>query len=1193
MEAQRGGGSPFRRSRTPQPSPRADAKPFSETRLGRSRADSDEALAGARQLLETQRPSLRTLRRPSASEPSLREPDSESLDLSSALGRLTTLVIAGSIAGRIKRNAQGRVVAAFRMKTGCDPGELTRIAQALESGGECVCAFQLRVALMLDARAVDTNFMANLNAFIGLLPTAEGTMSHRSREELLAHCRSLRVLASREKFERFGDLGYLGNPGFLGSLSAEEARPGEPFDALNDVIVSLERRWMLCDPVSMGSSVDMRLEQIALDAPPKSSRRRTFSQSDGFDLRKLTGRVGNGRRWSGRTGWLLDSRLEQAFTALLDNGSVICDRAADGEGEGESEIIGFTLKPGCHSDTVANVATALEKTEPVLALLLWAAWAMNETCVEKEFLEAIASVLKLKGRIDMPSLSLWRILGELSTHVRALLTLEAAPDPDQVLLVTAPLHDCNFLAGDELLEAVRKRSCAVTERALAEQQPGGLRATAIAGMAAWGISPSDSHAMLADGGTLDSLVRLFSLHSPWSNPKQWVGDDKHGFLDFSLCKPGTSHDVLTVASAFERAGLPGFALQLLAAHLTEMVELTGADLPCVALATKIASKTDLLNGLAMRAARAILLHARLIRQCELFADAQCGDALATLEENLIGAVVVSTGGTREMLPIGTIDGVCHILDGLAGRASSEEQGQKIGQAAACLAAVDSGPGRRRIERSLQRATIQGAGGALPSVKRFAALCEAHQGSVIAQLRVPLTQQGIQWRQGKFVEPDDSSFSWKPLSCMSALTIAHVRLCRPGFTATAGDASSLIKLLHPRIAASDTSLRAALLALALRCSAARPDLRDEALDAVVDDLLAGDAVRDAMLEGDVSDLPVVLCTLVQAHWFTTDVRKKVFKHIVDSAEFAVVMASGSAPCMLDEALAQIGTDPMSLRRTRTRRLLRQMITPRACRGSLRAMARPMLLQTLNDRSPRGLALIEALCLLDHGLRKPLVDQVMAHLNARNKEVDLGDLTALATTLGQPISSTWSRRSGQRPPGFVTAAPSLFATWLGTGVADAGKPANLLQSLAAVLRHRRDASGSEWRDSAAGLVFAIRVALRASAGVADDVLDAVVTAAVSRGSRKYGRSELFAHASLLACRWVLAGRSMPMDDSSQVALLARLMCAALALDMKDPAPCADHLAWVDAHVGKVEPGLLDATWFSDMRAKLHIGLQALTA
>src|SRR4029079_15876166 len=97
MEAQRGGGSPFRRSRTPQPSPRADAKPFSETRLGRSRADSDEALAGARQLLETQRPSLRTLRRPSASEPPLREPDSESLDLSSALGRLTTLVIAGSI----------------------------------------------------------------------------------------------------------------------------------------------------------------------------------------------------------------------------------------------------------------------------------------------------------------------------------------------------------------------------------------------------------------------------------------------------------------------------------------------------------------------------------------------------------------------------------------------------------------------------------------------------------------------------------------------------------------------------------------------------------------------------------------------------------------------------------------------------------------------------------------------------------------------------------------------------------------------------------------------------------------------------------------------------------------------------------------------------------------------------------------
>jgi hypothetical protein len=55
----------------------------------------------------------------------------------------------------------------------------------------------------------------------------------------------------------------------------------------------------------------------------------------------------------------------------------------------------------------------------------------------------------------------------------------------------------------------------------------------------------------------------------------------------------------------------------------------------------------------------------------------------------------------------------------------------------------------------------------------------------------------------------------------------------------------------------------------------------------------------------------------------------------------------------------------------------------------------------------------------------------------------------------------------------------------------------------------------------------------------------------------------------------------------------MCAALALDMNDPAPGLDHLAWVEAHAGKVEQGLLAPKWFSDLRSKLHTALHALTA
>ena len=966
-------------------------------------------------------------------------------------------------------------------------------------------------------------------------------------------------------------------------------------------------------PLSRSSSDKVRAEARQLLA----ERQLTLHDKVGEFVQRLEAPTG-------RTGRLLDSQpqLERAFTALLDNRLLTCERAvAD---DVDSEILGFTLQRGCDSGTVADVAAALEKTQPRLALLLWAAWAMNETSADGEFVAAITTVLELKQRIEMPSRSLSKILSQLSTHVLALLELGRASEAEQVL-VSDPLHDCNLLEGGELREAVETRSDEVRElirTELGNQEWRGLRSAAIESLAAWGVSLWDSWTVVADGDALDALVRLFSLQSLGSRVKQWVGDDEHGFLGFSLWQLGTSHDVLTVAAAFKRADRSGLALLLLAAHLTQLHVLAEDDLPCVALAIEIASTTDLPNGLAMRAVRSILLHGRLLRQCDLFAGPPCDTALEGLEKCLTESVLAGTGGTRDMLPIGTIDGVCHLLDGLTGRRRPDEQRQKIVQAAARLAAVDSGPGRRRIERSLKRAAaFIGKWADLPDEKRFAALCEEHRMRVIAQLRVLLKRQHIQWKKGKFVAPDDKAFSWSPLSCMSAVAIAHVRLCRPGpgRHSAASEASTLIKLLHPQTDVSDIALRAALLALGLRCSAAGLGVKDETLGSVLDELLADDKVREAMLEGDVSDLPVVMCTLLQASWFTTDARKTGFDHIVDSAAFAAVMAGGSAPRLLDEALGLIGANPMLLPAWTTRHLLRRMITPRACRGSLKALVRPTLLKTINDRSRWwGPVLIEALLLLDHDVRKPLVDAVMklaflkvdlgshpkvltAALNHDARKlvdavmklalvnVDLGDhQKALTAVLSHPISATWSLWWGPIPPGFVLARPSLLSIWLGTGLADACESGKLLENLAADLREQHECQSSEWRDSAAELVFAVRVALRASEGFADDVLDAIVSPPLTRGSREYGRSELFAHASLLACQWVLKGRALPIPDTAQVALLARLMCAALALDMDDPASYLDHLAWVDhlvwVEAGKVEQGPLDAKWFSDLRAEL---------
>jgi hypothetical protein len=1127
MQGRRGASSPFKGIKTPPHSPRAEERrPFSETHPPLSRASSGEARAKAQKLLDDRQISVR----PAPRGLSVPAGANRRFDLVSALERLTTLVRTGLLVGEFARGLQDRVSGAIRMKAGCDPDELAGISETLEAEGEQACAFQLRAALAMNASAVDDRFMANLGALMRLEPNAGPGLGEPMREALVVHCRTLRALLSRNALPCFGDLGY------VGSLD-------EPFHTLNRIIVWLERRWMLSDPMSMNDKVGLHTQHIEPDTP-LSARRRTFSSSDGFDLRKLTLRVSNGRQWSGRTGWLLDSSLEQAFTALLDKRLVTCLRTVDDDVD--SEILGFTLQPGCDSDTVANVAAALVNTEPALAMLLWAAWAMNETRADNEFMAAIRSVLELKRQIEMPPPSLWKILGQLLTHALALKVLGRASAPELLLDLCEPLYGCSVLRGGDLLGAMSTRTREVADRIVA-----------------------------ALGGDEPASPRL----------------------GFSLWGPGASHDVETVASDFDRTGQPGLALQLLSVHITQLATLAEADLPCVHLATGIAASIDLLDGPAMQAMRLLLLHGRLLRHCGMVAGPQCDEALASMEASLIEQVLVSTGGTTDLLPIGTLDGVCCVLGALADVPHSDTQRRQIVQAAACLAAVDSGPGRRRVERSMRWAARAGGWTDLPDAKGFAVLSEQHRERLIKQLRLPLRQHGIAWNRGKFTV-SSGTHPWTPSCCKSAVTMAHVRLCRPGRTSAAGEASALIQLLHCEIDLHDIASRASLLALGLRCAATDPKVLDEALCAVLDALVAQDGVLRTMLEGDVSDLPVVICTLaLQARWLQDQVRRKGIRNIVDSAEFAATMASGSAPCLLDEALARIGADPLSLQRKATRRLLRRMLTPSARRGSMKALARPMLSQTLRDSSLHGAALIEGLLLLGRTERQSFVEPVMTAV--MNALIDDGTgakrahLQALKSLLGQPIAMTWSRLSTQGPPGFVMAVPNLLATWLGTGVADLDAPGRLPEQLAAVLRQQRRSRGSEWRDSVEGLVFAIRVAVRASAGLSDEMLDAVGTPTPKRGSSTFGRSELFAHASLLACRDLLKAPVPPVADATQIELLACLMRAALALDMEDPFPCRDHLQWAAQCESKVEPGLLPARWFSEMRAKLHTGLQALTA
>jgi hypothetical protein len=394
---------------------------------------------------------------------------------------------------------------------------------------------------------------------------------------------------------------------------------------------------------------------------------------------------------------------------------------------------------------------------------------------------------------------------------------------------------------------------------------------------------------------------------------------------------------------------------------------------------------------------------------------------------------------------------------------------------------------------------------------------------------------------------------------------------------------------------DAALRGAVLALGLRASAADPKvLETAAFAAVLDQLLADHEVVQAMLESEVSDLPVVMCTLALAsdHWFQADARKEGFTLIVESVEFSVAMDSGSASFLLDEVLARFGANILSLRRRPMRSLLRCTFTQHACRGSMEAMARPLLMQAVFDRSrsagkSRSRALIEGLMVLDQAQRMPLFEGVVL---AAGKRAEMSSVDK--SLFAQPISLAPTWRSAWTAPSVVIKDERLLATWLGAGVADA-RTGDLLESLAGVIRRqRKNSRRKDWLDSAPGLVFAIRLALRASKGLVEGPSEGVGSPALRRGSRKAGRPELFAQASVLACRFVLKGRVLPVSQDAQAALLAHLMCAALALDMDDAAPCLDHLQWVEEHEDRVEEGKLRPSWFSDLRKKLNAELQALT-
>ena len=1119
-----------------------------------------------------------------------RPPSVAAEEVDHAQARLTELLGEGSLRRVFVGPEGGFKAAILEVNPPCDVDELMSIAQVLERWGNHFVALQLRMSLVMNSTSIDTTLMANLDALTRLNTPALSTMGKQLTQDLVVHCRALYALAR-----------------LLHDCSPKVVHK------LGEIIIDLEICWQVdLEPADELDRTSLRMNELQtrrlLRSPSSSSDDRRRSGDRGsFGLQKFTPHRRHASRLpslSNLLGTGADPVLERAFTRWVEEGVLRFDVSQDGEGE--CAVRRIWMKSGCLPEVAAKVAGAASSIEgelPFISLLLTAAQALNAISADDAFVLAIRSMLRLKARIEAPAPSLWIVLSDVYVHAVTLKTLGFAPVPDSLQSAIDALSNFILVDIEQLPLLVHERATNLMAQHLTlgfDVGPGLLKmaeieakatrqsdlAHATRSLTEWGIEPKGIGAFFARSGALEAFARLLLARAV--RPRLERG--KFGKLQvsgFDVLHPGKPTDVVEVASAFVHAQRGDIALQLLASHWMHRLKLTRDDLPCLSSFVRIAKDVDVTDELAMKVVHSVVLHGRLLLRCGLSADTRCDRAWQYAENSLMRLLRARSDEANDAMAAGDVDGICHLLDDLTGDSHSDARRDAIVGAAAKVAAAHGGARLARIRRSVSA----------PLEESFEKLLGLARTDRVKRLRDRLPLSDEEWRGAK--APDRSMLDmaeWSEARVQAVIDWVNAQL---DLLDGVDPAINGVPWLLSAHAAADTTWQLGdLLALALGCAARAPEvLKQKAFFTVLVKLLSDDQVVDAMLQGDVTELPAVMFALAVGQSGTLD-RKHVWNRIQkihNSVEFASAMASASGHWILDDTLMQVCRNPLWLEWRATRAVLRAMLTQSACRGSLRAVGQPILRSALAQKGARiGQALIECLLLLDLPARKAMADGLAKV--ATEYGILETDGKRVAQLVVVPIVPRRRYLATHNPPAFVLENEGFLATWLGTGVADcvaSDGVKRLLPLLAEVLRRQRKDVGKGQRESPQGLAFAVRLAMRAAMGQTDELLDSIALGSQLRESGKRGHSELFAHASLVA-QCVLRRRRMPHAlERTEVALLAHLMCASLMLDIQDAPAGLDHLHWVESREAQVESFLLSSTWFTKIRGRLHTELHALTA
>lgn len=1145
----------------------------------------------------------------------------EGLSAGSAGRRLDEMVKNGTLLREAVTRAGRKRTARITLLPGCDTDELTRIAEALDADRE---ALLLRAALLMFATSVDARLLANLDAFMPLcLRSDRGVPSDGYRQELLVHLRALCTLARRSPLQ-----------------NEKQAV------ALDQCCATLEKRWNLPEHL-INAQVDQRITTFKLlSLPPLTipGSPRGTPRDDGFDLGKMLARF-RGERASLssplKSRFTRDTRLEQVVTGWLDDGTLQCLITNDDPVPGS--VSRFVLGPDAPAHEVAAVATVLkDRGEWHLALLWWSAWAMNANRADEAFIHVIKTVLVLEDCIELPPVSTWDELSRLCAHAMALKRLKRCDFASDLQACIERLQALVTLE-HRLFPQVLACATAIVQRLPEDERASGrwsrrlariearvTRARAEHGLQACGLGVDESATCLAKPETLDVVMRLLLQGNLQPRVESSPRDGFRGFDAMRRAEPG---DVVTLASVFAGVGRPALALQLLAAHLTQLAALNGEDLACVSSVIDIARNIDPKDGAAVQAIRSILLHIRLLLHCEVAAvqelevvdvdavddrpladqeirEIEAGndqvEILREFEAALLTCLQPGSAETADIPLIGDVDGLCHLLERMAGDPLLMAGPRRVVvmQAAAQWAATCTGPARDGVRQAWAHANGLPADG-----EDFASQSMEWRRALVLQLGQQLEDAAFTFE----MRPFPGGEAWQrqlivPTSVQvpvdGCLAYAAAVLRRSGRT-PAGQAACWVPLLVGHVDARDTPRRARLLVLALRAIEREPKVMAQApFSEAMAKLLADHGVLSSLLDEMPDDLPSVVFSLVLAGSGSDSALDELLhdclKAISCSAAFASAMTRRSGAWMLDGALSCILEQPLLLQRPEVCEVLRCMATPPARSGSMKAMAMAVVMRLLREHGAIGPALVECLAMQGLEARKKSAAGVMkcietsegasSGMTPRKDGTTRENLETLRSLLVENIVPR--RRSlHSNPPRLVTQDPLLHSTWLGAGVADAiaGEGEHLLPMLAEVHREQRKRRGNGWRESGEGLVFALQLFLRAAADQPDEVLDGLICAQGVKGTAKLKSSEWMAFAGLVASQVVLKRRPVQIETSGVPVQLARLMCAALSLEMRDPVACLRHLLEAQACKGEAEGPvgnkLFSTAWCARIRARLH--------